>query len=216
MTGIPRPRCLVVPGFGMNTRLTGRAVHEAARCCTQSASSALDCGSSTTFPSTPAVLRPALSSVTRRTLSSVFARDRSISFCRLRTRSRSPACDAVKILCRRRPTSSSTCRQSIDSQSVTSSSGPFAILRGPAVACAAAGVRVVMASNLSFGSVSLFSESPQAHPAHVSTLSGPGSTPVSGQLSGRIWRRTREISRFPAAFRLPAFACWAILFPLGS
>jgi hypothetical protein len=43
----------------------------------------------------------------RRTLTSVFDRDRSISFCRLRTRLRSPACDAVKIRCRSRRTFSS-------------------------------------------------------------------------------------------------------------
>ena len=64
--------------------------------------------SSAVLPSTPAVSRPALISVTRRTLNSVFARERSINFCRLRTRLRSPARDAVKIRCRRRRTSSST------------------------------------------------------------------------------------------------------------
>ena len=47
---------------------------------------------STTRPSTPAVLRPALISVTRRTLNRAFARERSINFCRLRTFFRSPAC----------------------------------------------------------------------------------------------------------------------------
>ena len=64
-------------------------------------------------PSMPAVARPALSSVTRRTLNSAFDRVRSINFCRLRTRFRSPACDAVKIRCRNRRTSSSMVRQSI-------------------------------------------------------------------------------------------------------
>jgi hypothetical protein len=42
-------------------------------------------------------MRPALRSVTRRTLTSVFACERSINFCRLRTRPRSAAFDAVKI-----------------------------------------------------------------------------------------------------------------------
>ena len=51
----------------------------------------------TTVPSMPAVLRPAFSSVTRRTLNNAFDLDRSISFCKLRTLTRSPACDAVKI-----------------------------------------------------------------------------------------------------------------------
>jgi hypothetical protein len=62
----------------------------------------------------------------------------------------------VKILCRRRRTSSSTICQSIDSQSVVSSSGPFNTATpdndGDA---AAAGIEVIMLSNLSFGSGSL-------------------------------------------------------------
>ena len=66
----------------------------------------------TTLPSTPAVLRPALSSVTRRTATSALLRERSINFCRLRTFFRSPACDAAKIRCRSRRTSSSTWRHS--------------------------------------------------------------------------------------------------------
>jgi len=82
---------------------------------------------STTWPSMPAVLRPALTSVTRRTATSVFARERSINFCKLRTRLRSPACDAAKILCHKRRTSSSAVRQSMAYQSRMSSSGPFTI-----------------------------------------------------------------------------------------
>ena len=54
--------------------------------------------------------------VTRRTLTSVLARERSINFCRLRTLFRSPACDAVKIRCRRRRTLCSQARQSTASQ----------------------------------------------------------------------------------------------------
>ena len=61
-------------------------------------------GSTTTLPSTPAVLRPALISVTRRTATSALLRERSINFCRLRTFFRSPACDAAKIRCRSRRT----------------------------------------------------------------------------------------------------------------
>ena len=98
--------------------------------------SAFSQSASTMRPSTPAVLRPALSSVTRRTLNNALARERSISFCRLRTFFRSPALLAVKIRCRSRRTSSSTCRQSTASQSRTASSGPF----------------TVTASNLSLGS----------------------------------------------------------------
>lgn len=52
----------------------------------------------------------------------------SISFCRLRTFFRSPALLAVKIRCRSRRTSPSTCRQSTASQSRTSSSGPFTMM----------------------------------------------------------------------------------------
>jgi len=59
----------------------------------------------------------------------------------------------VKIRCRKRRTSCSTLCQSIDSQSRGSSSGPFNTAApdndGDA---AAAGVLVVMLSNLSFGS----------------------------------------------------------------
>ena len=92
--------------------MTGRGFHAVAPCCSQSAMSAFSQPVSTTLPSTPAVLRPALSSVTRRTLSRAFDRERSISFCKLRTFFRSPSCDAVKIRCRSRRTSSSTRRQS--------------------------------------------------------------------------------------------------------
>src|SRR5664279_1104017 len=64
-----------LPGTSsMYTRLTGWTVHSVRWCCTQSASSAFELGSSTTWPSTPAVPRPALISVTRRTLDNAFAR----------------------------------------------------------------------------------------------------------------------------------------------
>jgi hypothetical protein len=103
---------VLLPLFGMYTRLTGRALNGSAVWCTLAASFALASGVSTTSPSTPAVRRPALCSVTRRTLSSVLARERSINLWRLRTFFRSPAFDAVKIRCRSRRTSSSTRRQS--------------------------------------------------------------------------------------------------------
>ncbi len=122
--GIPSGRCFPL-ALGINTRLTGRAACGSVWCCSHPARSALSSGVSTTFLSTPAVMRPALISVTRRTLTSVFDRDRSISFCRLRTRLRSPACDAVKIRCRSRRTFSSAARQSTACQG-SSPSGPFA------------------------------------------------------------------------------------------
>ena len=80
---------------------------------------------STMRPSTPAVLRPALTSVTRRTLTRALLRERSISFCKLRTLARSSACDAAKIRRLSRRACSSAWPQSTRSQSRPSSSGPF-------------------------------------------------------------------------------------------
>ena len=120
------------------------------------------------------------------------------------------ACDAVKILCRRRRTRSSAAGQSTADQSKTSPSGPFTT---PTPAASTTGARAV--SNLSFGSsvaskaFSTDSPDPRQHPFRS------GHRPVSGQLyettarGGGIW------SRFPVAFRPPAFACWVILPPLG-
>ena len=59
----------------MTTRLTGLGLHVAAPCWSQEAISIFSLSPSTILPSTPAVLRPALTSVTRR--SSRFARERS-------------------------------------------------------------------------------------------------------------------------------------------
>src|SRR5664279_3435009 len=161
-------RALLSACLGMYTRLTGRACHGSELRCIQVTSSALAAGSSTTSPSMPAVLRPALISVTRRTLSSVLACDRSISFCRLRTFFRSPACDAVKIRCRRRRTFSWAACQSTACQSRVWSSGPFTTTSLPAdfAAC-----RVVIASNLPFGSGVVVIVSAQAHLTRVGTLS---------------------------------------------
>ncbi len=156
--GIPSGRCLP-PGLGMNTRLTGIALHGSVFCCTLSTNCILASGVSTTSPSTPAVRRPALRSVTRRTLTSVFARDRSINFCNRRTLARSPALLAVKIRCRNRRTSASARRQSTWRQRSASSSGPLT---------------TTSVSSLSFGSgisVIFFST---GSPDRVSTLSSPG------------------------------------------
>ena len=130
MTGMPSGRCFPF-AFSMYTRLTGRAVGAASWWRNRSARAAFPGAVTTTTLSTPAVWRPALSSVTRRTLESALARDRSINFCKLRTFFRSPACDAVKMRCRRRRTSSSTFGQSIDGQSRASPSGPFATAMPP-------------------------------------------------------------------------------------
>jgi hypothetical protein len=75
----------------------------------------------------------------------------AVNFCRFLTLARSPACDAVKIRCRRRRTFCSACRQSIDDQSRSSSSGPFTTTEHEPVTSAVS-VDIVMASNLPFGS----------------------------------------------------------------
>jgi hypothetical protein len=95
---------------------------------------------------------------------------RNINFCKLRTFLRSPAFDAVKIRCRSRLTLSSAWRQSIDSQSTASSSGPFTATSSIVTAIAVVFV-CVTAPNLSFGSCDFVFGSSQAHLPHVSTLS---------------------------------------------
>jgi len=197
-TGIPSGRCFP-PAFGMYTRLTGRACHGAVRRWISTANEALAGEVNATCPSMPAVLRPALRCVTRRTLTSVFDRLRSISFCRLRTRFRSPSCDALKIRRRSRRTSSSTGRHKIASQSKSSSRGPF----------------TSPVSNLS-ASTSDANVSPLhrlTRPTSA-TLTGPGTTPgIRPVIRRSSLKERRYRPRFPAAFRPPALAFWAILFP---
>jgi len=124
---------------------------------------------------------------------------------------RSPACVAAKILCRKRRTSSVTCRQLIDSQSTSTSCGPFVMPTTPPTGCPALRVIAVITSNLPFGSeVHIAVSSPPAHPAHVSALSGSAYA-VSGQLSATAAEGAAKTSRFPAAFRPPAFASLAVL-----
>ena len=147
MTGIPSGRCFPL-ALGIYTRLTGRAAHGSARRCAQSARSALASGVSATSPSMPAVMRPALSSVTRRTLTSVFDRDRSISFCRLRTRLRSPACDAVKTRCRSRRTFSSAESQLTWSQLQGSPAGPLTAFAASNMSCGSSVVVIVILHGL--------------------------------------------------------------------
>src|SRR5262249_20926799 len=81
---------------------------------------------------------------------------------------------------------------------------------------AAAAARVGPASNLSLGSDVVVSESAQAHLAHVSTLSGPGSRPYPASYPEQPAEEPTTPSRFPAAFQPPALASWAILCPLGD
>src|SRR6266516_1691780 len=168
----------------MNTRLTGRGLHAAAPCWSQAAISAFSRPASTTLPSTPAVLRPALTSVTRRTLTSAPERERSISFCRLRTLPRSPALLAVKIRCRSRRTLSSAWRQSTASQSTTSPSGPLT----PGVSSLPIG------SGVSDHLIVTGSPDPRQLPF------GPGTCPYPASYPRTIWRRCQHCGpRFPAA-----------------
>jgi hypothetical protein len=73
-----------------------------------------------------------------------------------------------------------------------------------------------MASNVPFSfdvvdqRVVTGSPGPRRHPF------GFGQEPVSGQLSGSALVEDQLVYRFPVAFRRPAFASWAILFPLGT
>jgi hypothetical protein len=185
---------VLLPCFGIYTRLTGKALNGSACWCALSASLALASGVSTTSPSTPAVMRPALRSVTRRTLSSVFARGRNINFCRLRTFFRSPAFDAVKIRCRNRRTSSSTRRQSTACQSKGASSGPFT-------------TTCVATSNLSSGSGASVIFFSTRSPDRVSALSGRTTrVRIRPVIRDDLLEEQANLSRFPVAFRPPAFA----------
>jgi len=150
------------------------------------------------LPSTPAVLRPALTSVTRRTLTRALLRERSISFCRLRTLARSPACVAAKIRRLKRRTWSSAWPQSAKSQSRSSSSGPF--------------TRSV--SNLSLGS-GVLTSSPRRLTRPASALFRAGQQPYPASYAGTAGGGASIWSRFPAAFRPPAFASRVFLRPLG-
>jgi len=198
ITGIPsgRRRPLLL---GTYTRRTGRGDHAAAPCWTQSASSAFSQLASTTRPSTPAVRQPALISVTRRTLTRALLRERSISFCRLRTLPRSPACDAAKIRRLKRRTCSSAWPQSTRSQSRPASSGPF--------------TRSV--SNLSLGS-GVLTSSPRRLTRPASALFRAGQQPYPASYAGAAGGGASIRSRFPAAFRPPAFAFRVFLRPLGD
>ncbi|NHI05736.1 hypothetical protein STPH2_1099 [Streptomyces sp. KO7888] len=117
----------------------------------------------------------------------------------MRTFFRSPACDAVKILCRRRRTSSSTRRQSIDAQSKSSPSGPFtgADTAGRAEATPSA---ISMVSNLPLGSVVFIqrfctgSPGPRQHPF------GSGQCPYPDSYAGRPAESPIVCPGFPFPF----------------
>jgi hypothetical protein len=53
-------------------------------------------------------------------------------------------------------------------------------------------------------------------PDHVSTLSGPGTSPYPASYAGRPGEEPAIMSRFPAAFRLPAFASWSSIARWGA
>ena len=125
----------------------------------------------------------------------------------------SPACVALKILCRSRRTFSSWNRQSAESQSRRSPSGPFT----PRAAIASANTCPVIVPNLPFGSGGRDRSPSKTHPVHVSTLSGPGTLSRIRPVIQGGRRRTRPYCPgFPSPFGTPAFASWTILFPPGS
>jgi hypothetical protein len=74
----------------------------------------------------------------------------------------------------------------------------------------------LMVSNLPFGSGVSACFPPQAHQARVSALSGRDSSPCPAGYAGATGGGASSRSRFPAAFRPPAFASRAFLRPLGS
>ena len=168
----------------MKTLLTGRACQGSVWLSIHSTNRALPYEVVITSPSTPAVLRPALSCVTRRTLNSTFERDRSINFCKLRTFFRSPALLAVKILCRRRRTSSSTARQLTASQSKTS---PVRSVR--------LGLRRRVQLALRFRYLARFAA--QAHQIHVSALAGREHAHIQPVMPTPRRRSRAAESRFP-------------------
>ena len=178
ITGIPSgARFRRFDAFGIYTRLTATGLQDGRPVHPHRHLSPAPRQVSATSPSIPAVLRPALRCVTRRTLTSVLDRLRSISFCRFLTLGQSCSCAALKIRCRSRRTSSSRVRQSMASQSEDR------VLRSvhrhrvhPRVR--QHGVQLALRFRR------LCPHRFKGSPAHVSTLSGPGSSPVSGQLSG--------------------------------
>ena len=133
------------------------------------------------------------------------ARDRSINFCKLRTFLRSPACDAVKIRCRRRRTSPSTSGP-VDRPPVESVVLRSVHQRGHA----ARGVQLVLRFRRHRHRFLTGSPDPRQHPF------GSGQLPVSGQLSETTGGGPAILPRFPVAFRPPAFASQVILSPLGD
>ena len=114
------------------------------------------------------------------------------------------AFDAVKIRCRSRRTSSSIRRQLIWRQSKGASSGPFTTTS-------------VVASNLSSGSGALVIFPSTGSPDRVSALSRPGTRPdIRPVIRDDRLEETAIASRFPVAFRLPAFRFSVIRFPPRS
>jgi hypothetical protein len=110
----------------------------------------------------------------------------------------------VKIRCRKRRTLASQARQSTASQSRVTSSGPFT-------------ATFVAASNLSLGLgvlvIFLFTGSPD----RVSALSGPGTRPgIRPVIRDGRPEGPAIVSRFPVAFRLPAFVLLGHPIPAGE
>ena len=211
--GIPSGRCFP-PAFGIYTRLTGLGVHDRERSCAQLSHSALPWDNSTVLPSMPAVLRPALSSVTRRTLISALARigasasaDCGLSSSPLPVMPRrSAAADAVRpprpAASPQRPSPGTRPRvRSPHHRLPRPRPLPIPLWRPT---CPSVPVSSVIKSS-------------QAHPTHVSALSGRA---IKTRIRAVMRHRRREAAAlegvFPSPFGVPASASRVILFPLRS
>ena len=71
-------------------------------------------------------------------------------------------------------------------------------------------------SNLPFGSGVTACVAPQAHQTRVSALSGRGNRPIRPVMREPLAEESASGSRFPAAFRPPAFASRVFLRPPGD
>jgi hypothetical protein len=71
-------------------------------------------------------------------------------------------------------------------------------------------------SNLPFGSGVVVIVVSTGPPDHVSTLSGPGTSPYPASYARRPAEVPAKMPRFPVAFRLPAFASWSSIARWGT
>ena len=200
ITGIPSGRRRPF-FFGTYTRLTGFGDHGRARWCTQSTKSALSRALTATLPSTPAVMRPALISATRRTLISALAREQHQLL---------KIADLLQTPCLR-------------GHEDPLPQPPYVLLNRPPPHSIPVN-KVVLGSVHHDRGVQLAPSVPASSLIGLRKLTRPASAPFQVKAPTSIRPVMREPltkepasgSRFPAAFRLPAFASRVILPPLGN